>query len=76
MMAVGKVQQANPICAENLTHSSRRLVAQNSLNLLKDLWRQLGKDLQCLQVIEHLLRFRRAENDRARVGVLNHPCQC
>lgn len=52
-----------------------RLVAQDLVNLLDDLRSQFGNDLECLQVVENLLGFRRAQDDCAGAGIPRNPCQ-
>lgn len=52
-----------------------RLVVQNRLNLLHDLWRQLLNQLDGAHVVFDLLNLGRAEDDGADVGVLGAPCQ-
>lgn len=47
-------------------HLGRGLVAQDRVDLVEDVGRELREDLERLEVIEHLLGLRRAEDDGAR----------
>ena len=59
--------------AESTTYLWRGLVAQDLLDLLEYLGRELRDNLERAQVVDDLLRLRRAEDDRARVRVRRDP---
>lgn len=50
-------------------------VLQNGLDLVQNLRRQLGNDLESLQIVENLFRSGRAKNDSTGVRILCDPRQ-
>lgn len=56
-----------------VTYPGYRLVLQDRLELLQNLRRQLGDDIQCLEVVGNVFRLRGAQDDRRCVGVDRDP---
>lgn len=74
-LIVSGISVERQISRKARTHHRLRLVLQDPVDLFQDLWRELGDDVEGLQVVDDLLRLRGTEDDSARVRVRREPRQ-